>query len=184
MMLQIQMRQKSNLNFIKKIVFLKSLVAIFCTGLFAFNFENIYISNIKDSKLLLKPIDGLSDEQTDIFILGRSFFNIPWVKAPSVTTARDGLGPLFNANSCISCHPNNGRGELFNSENLPSRALLARLSIKSDDSSQHKDILKKKGFIPRMSLPKSSQTTRSTSMARQSPSQSRHKGRGRRRTTF
>lgn len=98
---------------IKKIIFLKSLTAIFCIGLFAFNLENNYISNEKHSKLLLKPIDGLNNEQTDIFMLGRSFFNIPWVKAPSVTTARDGLGPLFNANSCISCHPKNGRGELF-----------------------------------------------------------------------
>ena len=133
---------------IKKIIFLKSLTAIFCIGLFAFNLENNYISNEKHSKLLLKPIDGLNNEQTDIFMLGRSFFNIPWVKAPSVTTARDGLGPLFNANSCISCHPKNGRGELFTKDNLTSRALIARLSIKSDDSFQHKDILKKKGFIP------------------------------------
>ncbi|HRN00096.1 MAG TPA: di-heme oxidoredictase family protein, partial [Aliarcobacter cryaerophilus] len=133
---------------IKKIIFLKSLTAIFCIGLFAFNLENNYISNEKHSKLLLKPIDGLNNEQTDIFMLGRSFFNIPWVKAPSVTTARDGLGPLFNANSCISCHPKNGRGELFTKDNLTSRALIARLSIKSDDSFQHRDILKKKGFIP------------------------------------
>ena len=133
---------------IKKIIFLKSLTAIFCIGLFAFNLENNYISNEKHSKLLLKPIDGLNNEQTDIFMLGRSFFNIPWVKAPSITTARDGLGPLFNANSCISCHPKNGRGELFTKDNLTSRALIARLSIKSDDSFQHKDILKKKGFIP------------------------------------
>ncbi|MFY4786008.1 thiol oxidoreductase, partial [Aliarcobacter butzleri] len=64
----------------------------------------------------------------------RSFLSIPWVEAPSVTTARDGLGPLFNANSSISCHPKNGRGTLFTKNNLPSRTLIARLSIKSDDS--------------------------------------------------
>ncbi|AXK48488.1 di-heme oxidoredictase family protein [Aliarcobacter trophiarum] len=136
------------MKFIKKIILFKSLAAIFCTGLFASNLESTYISNEKNSKLLLKPIDGLSNNQTDIFILGRSFFNIPWVKAPSVTTARDGLGPLFNANSCISCHPNNGRGELFTKENLTSRALIARLSINSDNSFENKEILKKKGFIP------------------------------------
>lgn len=60
---------------IKKIIFLKSLTAIFCIGLFAFNLENNYISNEKHSKLLLKPIDGLNNEQTDIFMLGISFFN-------------------------------------------------------------------------------------------------------------
>jgi plastocyanin domain-containing protein len=32
---------------IKKIIFLKSLTAIFCIGLFAFNLENSYISNEK-----------------------------------------------------------------------------------------------------------------------------------------
>lgn len=142
------MRHKYSLKPIKKIIFLKSLVAFFCTGLFALGMENSYISNQKDRNLLLKPIDGLNDEQTDIFILGRSFFNIPWVKAPSITTARDGLGPLFNANSCISCHPNNGRGNLLNKDGNISRALLARLSIKSDDSLEHKEILKIKGFVP------------------------------------
>lgn len=133
---------------LKKILFLKSLAAIFCTGLFAFNIENSYISSEKNSKLLLKPINGLNDEQTDTFMLGRSFFNVPWVKAPSVTTARDGLGPLFNANSCISCHPKNGRGELYNKENFASRALVARLSIKSNGSLEDKEYLRTKGFIP------------------------------------
>ncbi|MGC4039250.1 MAG: hypothetical protein QM710_00215 [Flavobacterium sp.] len=36
------------------------------------------------------------DEQTD-FGVGNSFFRLNWVSAPSSTTARDGLGPFFNA---------------------------------------------------------------------------------------
>jgi CxxC motif-containing protein (DUF1111 family) len=130
-----------------KIVISNSLVAIFATGLFAVNTQDKYLSTNKDSKLLLKPIDGLSDEQYDKFILGRSFFAIPWVEAPSATTARDGLGPLFNANTCISCHPSNGRGTLFN-DNLTSRSLVARISIESNNSKEHKNIQKKNGFIP------------------------------------
>lgn len=58
----------------------------------------------------LSPFPGLSDDQSELFALGRSFFHIPWVEAPSATTARDGLGPLFNANACVSCHQNNGGG--------------------------------------------------------------------------
>lgn len=131
----------------KKLLFLKVLFFI-NIGLFATNLENNYISNKLDPKLLLTQINGLSDEEKDSFILGRSFFNIPWVKAPSVTTARDGLGPLFNANSCISCHPNNGRGELFTKDGSAGRALVARLSIKSNDSFEHKELVNKKGFIP------------------------------------
>ncbi len=132
----------------KKLILLKALFAISCIGLFASNIEKKYISNNKDSKLLLKQIDGLNDEEKDIFMLGRSFFNIPWVKAPSVTTARDGLGPLFNANSCISCHPNNGRGKLFNKDLTNSRALLTRLSVKNDKTDENREIFFKKGFIP------------------------------------
>jgi len=50
-------------------------------------------------------------DEYDQLILGKSFFRIPWVAAPASTTARDGLGPLFNANTCKSCHNlHNGRG--------------------------------------------------------------------------
>src|ERR1700743_2132656 len=38
------------------------------------------------------------------FSVGNSFFRSPWVIAPSTTTARDGLGPLFNTNACQNCH--------------------------------------------------------------------------------
>lgn len=39
----------------------------------------------------------------DLF-LGRSFFEDPWIAAPASTTLRDGLGPLYNAHACASCH--------------------------------------------------------------------------------
>jgi len=148
MMLRIQKKLKYKNNFLKKFILSNSLVAISCTWLFAFNIQDNFISNTKDSKLLLNPINGLNDEEYDKFMLGRSFFKISWVKAPSSTTARDGLGPLFNAKSCISCHPNNGRGKLFTSENIPSKVLVARLSLKSNNSLEHKNILKQKGYIP------------------------------------
>lgn len=36
--------------------------------------------------------------------VGRSFFEDPWIVAPASTTLRDGLGPLYNAHACASCH--------------------------------------------------------------------------------
>jgi CxxC motif-containing protein (DUF1111 family) len=57
--------------------------------------------------------DDLSDEVEELVLLGRSFFKIPWVEAPAATSARDGLGPLFNANTCVSCHEHNGAGGGF-----------------------------------------------------------------------
>ncbi|WP_245263191.1 di-heme oxidoredictase family protein [Azorhizobium doebereinerae] len=44
-------------------------------------------------------LDGL-----DIRI-GKALFERAWVPAPSSTKADDGLGPLFDARSCASCHP-------------------------------------------------------------------------------
>ncbi|MDE0098388.1 MAG: hypothetical protein OXM87_02020 [Truepera sp.] len=55
-------------------------------------------------------IGGLDRERELLFFVGNSFFNQNWVTAPASTTARDGLGPLFNTRSCASCHFKDGRG--------------------------------------------------------------------------
>ena len=107
--MMLQILKKQNFNKLRKVFISKSLVAIFATGLFAVNSYGEFLSFDKNKSVLLSPIDNLNDEEYDKFILGRSFFTIPWVESPSATTARDGLGPLFNANTCISCHPANGR---------------------------------------------------------------------------
>jgi len=56
------------------------------------------------------PAPGLSREERRAFSVGNSFFRDNWVFAPASATGRDGLGPLFNANSCSACHPDDGRG--------------------------------------------------------------------------
>ncbi|WP_166923147.1 di-heme oxidoreductase family protein [Flavobacterium poyangense] len=73
------------------------------------------------------------DQQTD-FGVGNSFFRQSWVTAPSSTTARDGLGPFFNAHSCSSCHFKDGRGRppLFDGEDRA--GLLFRLSVVGQDA--------------------------------------------------
>ena len=146
-MLQTQKKQKFNFSLMKKTILIKSLIASFAIGLFGVDNSNDFISNDKNKSILLKPVSNLNDKQYDKFILGRSFFAIPWVEAPSATTARDGLGPLFNANTCISCHPSNGKGTLL-IDNKSSRSLVVRLSIDSNNSIEHKMLLEKKGFIP------------------------------------
>ncbi|RXJ87243.1 di-heme oxidoredictase family protein [Arcobacter sp. CECT 8985] len=147
MMLQIQKKQKYNF-FINKLILVKSLVAIFATGLFAVNNSSeVFTENISKNSIF-KPIKGLNNKQYDEYILGKSFFRIPWVEAPSATTARDGLGPLYSANTCISCHPSNGRGTLFTEKKALSRALVVRLSIPNDKSKEHQMLFKKNGFIP------------------------------------
>jgi CxxC motif-containing protein (DUF1111 family) len=58
-----------------------------------------------------QPLPHLTPDQETRFFVGNSFFNRNWVSAPSSTTARDGLGPLFNARSCSACHLHDGRGQ-------------------------------------------------------------------------
>lgn len=85
------------------------LVSVFIGPLQA-NEQHQFFTNDRSSKALMHAYGGMSEDAFDQFILGRSFFTVPWVEAPAATTARDGLGPLFNANSCTSCHRNNGGG--------------------------------------------------------------------------
>jgi len=53
---------------------------------------------------------NLTFEQEETFKLGNALFRKLWVSAPSSTQASDGLGPLFNARACQSCHIKDGRG--------------------------------------------------------------------------
>jgi len=104
-----------------------------------------YFTEYKSKMAFMREPKGLSNDEIDIFILGKSFFRIPWVEAPSATTARDGLGPLFNANTCIHCHPGNGAGVAVNKDGTMTRSLLLRLSHKNP---KDKELVKKIGFEP------------------------------------
>ncbi|MBR7889509.1 c-type cytochrome [Marinomonas sp. A79] len=57
-----------------------------------------------------KPVSNITLEDKLNFKVGEAIFQKFWVASPSSTTASDGLGPLYNARSCHSCHINNGRG--------------------------------------------------------------------------
>ena len=104
-----------------------------------------YFTECKSKMAFMREPKGLSNDEIDIFILGKSFFRIPWVEAPSATTARDGLGPLFNANTCMHCHPGNGAGVAVNKDGSMTRSLLLRLSHKEPKDAA---LIKKIGFEP------------------------------------
>lgn len=74
---------------------------------------------------------NLTFEQQSDFGIGNSFFRQSWVTAPSSTTARDGLGPFFNATSCSSCHFKDGRGRPPLMDGETAHGLLIRLSVSS-----------------------------------------------------
>lgn len=63
-----------------------------------------------DAKAMTHADVTLDDSGIERFKLGFSLFKKMWAQAPSSTQASDGLGPLFNARSCQSCHLRDGRG--------------------------------------------------------------------------
>jgi CxxC motif-containing protein (DUF1111 family) len=81
------------------------------------------------------------------FSVGNSFFRNPWVSAPASTTARDGLGPLFNINSCQGCHIKDGRGHAPEGPNDNAVSMLVRLSLPAE-TAQEKEIIKTRGVMP------------------------------------
>lgn len=93
------------------------------------------------------PAANLSFEQRLDFSVGNSFFRNPWIPAPATTTARDGLGPMFNTNACQSCHIKDGRGHLPESAAYNAVSMLVRLSIPADDSITA-DFLARNGVVP------------------------------------
>lgn len=73
-------------------------------------------------------IPGLSSTDQTNFVVGNSFNRMNWVIAPASAVGTDGLGPLFNARSCSSCHFMDGRGKApDNGEALLS--MIFRLSV-------------------------------------------------------
>ncbi len=60
-----------------------------------------------DDDLLDGPVEGLSYEQNRQFLRGDVAFN------DEIFTAESGLGPIFVATSCGSCHAGDGKGHPF-----------------------------------------------------------------------
>ncbi|MEM1404630.1 MAG: di-heme oxidoredictase family protein [Pseudomonadota bacterium] len=74
------------------------------------------------------------------FNAGRALANQPWIKAPTTTTARDGLGPLYNVRSCLRCHINGGRGHIASEGQLVGSAVV-RLARQSGERTPHESVV-------------------------------------------
>lgn len=78
-----------------------------------------------------------SDERLELR-MGKELFDRNWVEAPSTTRASDGLGPLFNARACATCHPAGGAGEIREKDGvLFSTGLVARFSDEYGNGDPH-----------------------------------------------
>jgi CxxC motif-containing protein (DUF1111 family) len=99
-----------------------------------------------DQNAFSLPSANLAPSRRVDFSVGNSFFRNPWVIAPSTTTARDGLGPLFNTNACQGCHIKDGRGHPPEPGATNAVSMLVRLSIPDDPAYAH--IIERLGVVP------------------------------------
>ncbi|MFA7942143.1 di-heme oxidoredictase family protein [Pseudomonas brenneri] len=99
-----------------------------------------------DQNAFSLPSANLAPTRRLDFSVGNSFFRNPWVIAPATTTARDGLGPLFNTNACQNCHIKDGRGHPPLPEASNAVSMLVRLSI--PDSQPYAKVIEQLGVVP------------------------------------
>jgi CxxC motif-containing protein (DUF1111 family) len=110
-----------------------------------------YASEPQPEHAFSSPSANLTEEERIAFTLGRSLFKKIWVSSPSSTTASDGLGPLYNARSCLRCHIRNGRGHPIETNNPknPAGSIIMRLSIPAQTPQQQAMLAAGKiGVIP------------------------------------
>src|SRR5690606_38234405 len=101
----------------------------------------------RDQNAFSLPSANLSPSRRLDFSVGNSFFRNPWVIAPATTTARDGLGPLFNVNACQSCHIKDGRGQPPAPDAENAVSMLVRLSIPASQP-EHAELIERLGVVP------------------------------------
>jgi CxxC motif-containing protein (DUF1111 family) len=99
-----------------------------------------------DQNAFSLPSANLPPSRRVDFSVGNSFFRSPWVIAPSTTTARDGLGPLFNTNACQGCHIKDGRGHPPPPDAPNAVSMLVRLSI--PDTPEFAKVIEQVGVAP------------------------------------
>lgn len=86
---------------------LKILIIIGCLIGIGTSCEKIIPNAPADDEILDGPIEGLTPEQNRLFLNGDVAFN------GDVFSTANGLGPMFVANSCGSCHAGDGKGHPF-----------------------------------------------------------------------
>jgi CxxC motif-containing protein (DUF1111 family) len=82
---------------------------------------------------------NITFEEEGTFKLGNALFRKLWVSSPSSTQASDGLGPLFNARACQSCHLKDGRGHPPEG-NADATSMFLRLARAAETAEEEKAI--------------------------------------------
>ena len=85
---------------------------------------------VQSSSAFGNPAPNLSPEGVTRHLIGDSEFEQTFVTAPALLNS--GLGPAFNNNSCVACHPKDGRGRPPEEGGI-SNSFFLRLSVPGTD---------------------------------------------------
>jgi len=88
----------------KKILVICAIIALVSA---AISCEKFLPQAPDDDEILDGPVEGLSPAEKDIFLRSDKAFN------DDIFTTENGLGPLFVATSCGTCHAGDGKGHPF-----------------------------------------------------------------------
>lgn len=67
-------------------------------------------ASIENVNAFSQPSSNMGFGKELDFKIGNAIFRKAWVSSPASTKSSDGLGPVYNARSCQSCHLKDGRG--------------------------------------------------------------------------
>lgn len=84
----------------------------------------------------MSPASNLPADKRPAFHAGKALAHQPWVKAPTITDARDGLGPIYNARTCLACHVNGGRSIMPVDGSMELFGAFVRISLPGSDPIQ------------------------------------------------
>lgn len=93
-----------------------------------------------DADAFSLPSGNISFEGELNFKLGNGLFRKLWVSSPSSTLASDGLGPLYNARGCQSCHLKDGRGHPPDTPGDAGGSMFLRLSVPAAENDPRTEI--------------------------------------------
>lgn len=80
-----------------------------------------------------EPARNASRKHRRSFVIGNALFKQNWVTIPSSVKGMQGLGPMFNAQSCSTCHFKDGRGRPPEAAGESFSSMLIRLSIPGEN---------------------------------------------------
>lgn len=93
-----------------------------------------FTTHVRGENVFGSQSEFLNHQESRLFVSGNSLFRTNWVSAPSSVQSLDGLGPVFNAISCGSCHFKDGRAAPPDEFSIEKTGLLLRIGLNNFDN--------------------------------------------------